>query len=191
MFLVYKLTSPSGKHYIGFTGQTLKRRLLDHTQDAKKKRRKIHHALNKYPLTLWDVSVLFSSPIKEEAFDAEIRYIREYDSISNGYNHSTGGAGSPQVISHETKALISKANKGRKHTEEWKLNHSKALKGHASSEHQKNVTKEIMSKMWVVTHPNGTEERMFGLRQFCIKHNLSQGNLSRFGYTKGFKAQKV
>lgn len=191
MFIVYKLTSPSGKHYIGFTGQTLKKRLQDHNSAARHKRRKIHHAINKYPLNQWDVQVLFESDNKDEAFAAEVRFIAEYDSITSGYNHLIGGAGSPGNMSSEAKAMISLSNKGRRHTEEWKRNHSKMLLGHKQSEYQKMRVKETKSKKWIVTYPNGLEQQIIGLRAFCIEHNLSQGSLTTHGHSKGFKVRKL
>jgi hypothetical protein len=42
------------------------------------------------------------------------------------------------------------------------------------------------SKYWLVTHPDGTKEKIDNMALFCRKHNLSKGNASNHGKTKGF-----
>lgn len=48
-----------------------------------------------------------------------------------------------------------------------------------------------ISKTWLVTTPEGVTMTIINLRQFCLTHGLSQGNLSGIGHSKGYKATKV
>lgn len=61
-------------------------------------------------------------------------------------------------------------------------------KGKPSSEKQKAWTRENKprAKHWVITNSQGETLTIFSLRQFCIEHGLSQGNLVSRGKTKGF-----
>ena len=59
MFVVYKLTSPRGKSYIGQTCRELSQRLFEHESQARKGvKRKLYSALRKYPLNQWYKEVL-------------------------------------------------------------------------------------------------------------------------------------
>jgi len=72
---------------------------------------------------------------------------------------------------------------------EIRKNMSNAQKGIAKPHSVSNLPKQNMSsKVWHVTHPDGTEETITNLSLFCKKHGLSQGNLSRYGKTKNFQA---
>src|ERR1700761_1029769 len=91
MAIVYKLTSPSGKVYIGQTGYKLCIRLAQHSHAAKKGiQSKIARALRKYSLDKWSKQILFEGTA-EECWLKEIEYISLNDSIKSGYNISTGG----------------------------------------------------------------------------------------------------
>lgn len=49
-------------------------------------------------------------------------------------------------------------------------------------------------KAYIITHPDGTEEEIFGLSEFCRKHNLATGNMNKvlrgkISQHKGFKVR--
>lgn len=51
---------------------------------------------------------------------------------------------------------------------------------------------------WLITFPNGVQEKIFSLTAFCIKHDLSQGNMAQIArgnstrkQHKGFKCIKL
>ena len=50
---------------------------------------------------------------------------------------------------------------------------------------------EASKEYWEVTHPDSTVEIIHGLEKFCKEHNLSQGNLSHRGHSKGFKVKEI
>ena len=64
-------------------------RWAEHCSDANRnKRRKFFAALNKYGTDNWSHEVLFESEDPTEIVDKEIEYIKQYDSVKNGYNTS-------------------------------------------------------------------------------------------------------
>lgn len=118
----------------------------------------------------------------------------------------------------ESKVKISKGNKGKIRSEEYKMGVSERTKeawkngsfdnrppmsreaieraretrrGFTQSDYQKAKATEANSQTWKVTFPDGHTETITNLRQFCKTHGLSQGNLSTSGKTKGFKAEKI
>ena len=94
MEYIYKITSPSGKSYIGRT-KNLNKRLIQHKSEAKTGRTgfAIHKAIKKYTWEKMKVEILDMAPSKEiEAL--EEHYIRESNSLKIGYNETlrtTGG----------------------------------------------------------------------------------------------------
>lgn len=92
MFIVYKYTSPSKRNYIGVTKYPEVRRkqhaskewnLDDDTKFAK--------AIRKYGFENLKYEVIDQAETLEEVCQKEIHWIKFYDSISSGYNISTGG----------------------------------------------------------------------------------------------------
>lgn len=155
MGLIYKLTSPSGKSYIGQTTRSFERRLQEHCQDNGCKI--LHAAINKYGIEE------FLKEILVECDDSELdiyecQYIKELNTLEpNGYNIRSGGSnGKHSELSKERmrqkklgannhnygkprsdqfKAILSEKKSGPNHhfygksfTEEHKLNLSKSHK---------------------------------------------------------------
>lgn len=104
-------------------------------------------AIKKYGKENFKREILEYFPIKQEAFDAQEKYINQYNTLSpNGYNVSPkGGYGvSNSYLSEETKKKISEStkgrvgsNKGKKFSEETKKKMSNASKGKKKSENHK------------------------------------------------------
>lgn len=132
---IYKLTSPSGKVYIGQT-YNLYKRFCTYRRGRCKLQRHLYNAIMKYGWENFTAEILFRSNyyngIKESLNHAETYFINLYDSINNGYNIRGGGGNNS--ISEETKLLMSKAALGRKFTDEHRANLSKAFKGRKLSE---------------------------------------------------------
>lgn len=71
-----------------------------------------------------------------------------------------------------------------------RISRSKTHKGVPKPHARNNLPKENMSsKVWHVTFPNGEEQVIKNLAEFCRKYNLSAGNLTNYGKTKGYKAR--
>lgn len=143
--------------------------------------------------------------------------------LSKKWKENNPGDFTGKHHSEETKKKISKANTGRTHTDTQKKAHSKEMKkrwkagvyadrppqtqehiqkradgrrGKGQTRYQKDVVSKLMEKEWIVTFPDGHEENIVNLRQFCFEHNLDSGNLQRTQpggnqrQHKGFKVRK-
>jgi len=90
MIGIYKLTSPSGKIYIG-QSRNIKRRLTDYKKLRCKKQQALYNSLVKYGYDNFIVEIIEECTL-EQLNDLEELYIRIYKSLTpNGYNLTTGG----------------------------------------------------------------------------------------------------
>lgn len=152
MIGIYKIENKiNGKIYIG-QSIDINRRLKEHKNSLRNNKHINNHlqyAFNKYGEDNFIFEIIDICEIDE--LDAMERlYINKYESKYNewGYNLEDGGSKNKK-LSEETRAKISKANKGennamhgKKHSEESKAKMSKAHKGKKIS----NETKKKMSK---------------------------------------------
>lgn len=121
--VVYKLTSPSGKIYIG---QTIKltSRLLSHKREARKGSHCwIHQAIAKYKLDSFQIEIIAKAQSAVELNELEIQFIQDLDARNPkvGYNSSLGGAQSPEI-----RKQVAERRRGYKHAEETKLKQARA-----------------------------------------------------------------
>lgn len=135
--IIYKLTFPNGKVYIGQTSQTLRRRLTRHcceNEDTFKCR-----AINKYKS--FNCEILYQG---EDLDNQEIEFIKQYNSTNReyGYNLESGGHNNKH-LSEETKEKIRVAHKGTKHSEETKRNISESLKNNKKNNSKAIIVTEI------------------------------------------------
>lgn len=128
-YKVYKLLSPSGRAYIGYTKNTLAIRWSGHLSNWKiwqtKRNRagmvQLYYAFEKYPPELWTKEIIFESEDQQEALTAEIRFIEQFNTIKDGYNTLPGGfGGAGKLLTEEHKANLSKGRKAYYETDEGK-----------------------------------------------------------------------
>jgi group I intron endonuclease len=85
--IIYLLSFPNGKHYVGRTKNPLNQRLTEHkTRATKDYQHPLYYAINKHG---WDNVIktqLFTTVIEEELVLKELEYIKHYNSFYNGYN---------------------------------------------------------------------------------------------------------
>lgn len=95
---IYMYTSPSGRHYIGQTINSLAERARSPVSGkGYKKCILFWKAIEKYHFSNFQVEILEEAEI-EKLNDLEKRYIKEYNSLApNGYNISNGGDGGKKV----------------------------------------------------------------------------------------------
>lgn len=97
-YTVYAATSPSGKTYVGFTHYRLEDRIWQHLSEARRgKKRPIYNAIRKYEKQItWNILGIYYT----EAFakNREKHFIREMNTIENGYNVTEGGEGTLGLI---------------------------------------------------------------------------------------------
>tara|TARA_B100001142_G_scaffold47854_2_gene44771 strand:+ start:2732 stop:3919 length:1188 start_codon:yes stop_codon:yes gene_type:complete len=109
--LIYKITSPSGKMYIGQTIGKLNRRLSRHATEPGCVAMK--RAMDKYGRKNMKCDVIEENIPLEQLDDREMYWIDQLNTLSpNGYNLNTGG-GRP-VYSEETKERLREVHRTRK-----------------------------------------------------------------------------
>lgn len=149
--IVYKVTSPSGKCYIGVTSRDLEFRKQCHYQELKTGTNyNFHNAIRKYSDQLvWEVICECTTGNYEDLKSLEKYYIQKYRSYNNGYNMTLGGDGTL----------------GWKHTEETKAKMrgprpqtSIAMKGKKKSEEHKRKISETRKNSLVLKETMNTEE---------------------------------
>jgi group I intron endonuclease len=120
--LIYKITFPNKKVYIGQTIENVSTRISHHKTDAKLNRditkyspagSKIGNAIRKYGLEDDWIEIIDTATTLEELNNKEIYWITSYSSLDhkNGYNTKPGGGNKEH--SEETKIKIGNATKDR------------------------------------------------------------------------------
>lgn len=123
--VIYKLTFPNGKVYIGQTINKLRLRLISHCSDAHKVNKKYtlkDRAIIKYQSFICEV--LYQG---EELDLNEVKFIKKFNSLNKdfGYNLDSGGCLN-KTHSDISKQKMSESQKGRIQSEETRLKISKA-----------------------------------------------------------------
>ena len=135
-YCVYKHTTPSGKVYIGITGQNPLDRWLGGL--GYKDNQYFMRAIMKYGWNNIRHEILYADLSKEEACAKEMELIKECKSNDRdfGYNHSCGGE-YPALGSRHTEAFKNKMRelmRGRVVTEETRKRMSQSAKGRNNRE---------------------------------------------------------
>lgn len=132
MFEVYAHTSPSGKHYVGWTSKGSDARWASHVKAARAgSPLLLHRSIRKYGAGAFTHTLLERMTTEAGAKQAEKLWIRELGAFTpGGYNLTLGGDGiSGMPCSPETRAKISRANSGCVITAETRAKISAANKG--------------------------------------------------------------
>ena len=183
MEYIYKITSPSGKSYIGRT-KDISKRLVQHKSEAKTGRTgfTIHKAIRKYGWDNMKVEILDMAP-SEEIEVLEEKYILESNSLKIGYNdtiRTTGGN------IWEGRENTQKFKDFKKHMSEITKGENNGMYGKAHSEESKAKQKQKASGRfslpWYIER-NGEEEgkRLYEARCQALKNrNLKKDSNGRF-----------
>ena len=95
--VIYKLTSPSNKVYIGQSINVEHRHYMYKRKDCKDQS-KLYNAINKYGFENFNIEIIFEIDMNENTIDIlnemESKFITEYDSVNTGYNCRSGGLNS-------------------------------------------------------------------------------------------------
>ena len=116
-YCVYMHECPNGKKYVGVTSKNPNERWK--SGHGYRNNKHFYSAIQKYGWDNITHTVLHSNVSKDEAYQLEQKYIREYNSIEYGYNHSIGGDKSSLGFHHteEARRKIAQAGIGRKRSE--------------------------------------------------------------------------
>lgn len=143
-YVIYKLTSPSNKIYIG-QSINLRRRFYSYTSCDIKNGAKIGNAIRKYGFENFQVDVLFDIKPSNRSIIIlnmmEKYFIKKYDCVFCGYNSRDGGENSlhsmdsilkmriaKSITSDYTRMKMSMAQIGRKLSDERKIQNSNIRK---------------------------------------------------------------
>lgn len=124
--IIYKLSSPSGKCYIGQTWD-FKARKRKYRCLCCNAQPKIYNAIKKYGWKSFNVSFLDKAYNQTDLNNKEIFWIKHFDSVSKGYNCKDGGG--QAKLSNEAREKISNANRGRVMSKETRRKMSDSKKG--------------------------------------------------------------
>lgn len=177
-WLIYSITNTAnGKVYIGQTRQGLARRKGEHIHrfNLGERDHKLYRAMRKYGIDKFRFEVVKYASKVEDLDELEMRFIAEFNSFQRGYNMTCGG----DSISDETRAKLSAIHKGRKIT--WydkvlatrKINRAK----NGPNDCPVRGEKSKLSKQYLVRKPDGTEQVVTGIRQFCRDNSLDHATL--------------
>lgn len=147
MIGIYKITSPSGKVYIG-QSTDIEKRWKTYFNYRAVHQKKLHNSLKKYGVENHKFSII--QECEEEQLNALERYWQEYYDVlgKNGLNLKlTSGYGFNAKLSKETIEKIRKAHKGKKLSEDHKRKLSVAFTGERNHFYGKTHTDEVRKKM--------------------------------------------
>lgn len=197
---IYKITSPSGKIYIGQSRHCLYRWKYHYSKLHCKRQRHLYNSLLKYGFDNHVFEILERCAL-EKLDDLETKYIKQYDSTNKtiGMNLRVGGnsatfsdetkelmrqnaLGNTNMLgkthSKETRELISKNRIGIKPSEETKKRLSKAREGFKHSQETRNklskankFTRKIKNMKTNIIHASIT--------QAAVNENISQSTIYR------------
>jgi group I intron endonuclease len=162
--IIYKITNQiTNKSYIGWTGQPLETRWVQHQKLALKDQdnRPFYNAIRKYGTDCWTTEVLATTEDKTVAKQKEIEYIQLFESYDHGYNATRGGDGNNDIkMSEESNQSRSKALKGRP------KNYIRMAGKKQSEESRKKISEahKGMKKPWVKWSKEQIAKRSFGRR---------------------------
>lgn len=109
--IIYRAKFEDGRSYIGQTTKTLEKRIRQHKSVSNKPKYHFHRALQRYGFDKFSWETLQECSSIEELNDAEVYWIKHFDSIKNGFNNRTGGFISK--MTEEAKEKLSEDRKGK------------------------------------------------------------------------------
>jgi len=192
-FIVYKVTFPNQKVYIGISTKDLENRKKRHYSMRNTRKYKFYNALNKYlGQEIWETIDYTSN--WDKLCQLEQFYINKFDSCKNGYNSTSGGEGNYNPCD-EIRIKMSISQIGRKFTLEHRKKLSLAKLGKKYQPRKKgsgdNIAKSLGMKPFKL-FKNGEFIREFSSASSCARFlNTYSACISRcLKYPEKFKSYK-
>lgn len=155
-YCVYIHTSPSGKKYVGQTGEKKPEYrwknggagYLYKNNNGEYKQPAFAYAILKYGWDSFEHEIVASNLTEEEANIFEKLFIKKLNTMNPkyGYNCRKGGSGGGE-LSEEVRKKLSEANKGKVMSEETKRKISESMKGENHYLYGKHPSEEARRKM--------------------------------------------
>ena len=200
-YLIYKLTFPNNKCYIGITNN-FKKRMTGHRSASKIKKYKLYDAIRKYGWGNVTKEILLENIPISEIEELEIKFIKKFNSIKNGYNLKNGGRlskhnsesiekmkkiqSSPEVIKRKSEYFkeFMKSKERRKISSENLINYNKSKK-HSNnmkknwlenSEYRKKMTLDFQKRKKSMIEKSHTPEAI-KKRKETIQKRIDKGDV--------------
>ena len=161
MGVIYKITNPDNKTYIGQT-INLKNRIRSYKYLKCKLQPKIYNSIKKYGWDNHTFEIIESFDMVDDIFEklnrSEIKWIEKFDSLKNGLNCDIGGKNAP--CSDETKKKISDSKIGSIVSEETRIKLSIINKGRPSNRRGAKLSKNHLLSLF-----NSNKGRVSTLRK--------------------------
>jgi group I intron endonuclease len=172
--LIYLLTAPNGKSYVGQTTGTLSKRWMEHTNESANNAsgcRHLNSALCKYGPDSFEKQIVAETESKESLDNLEKLWIilLQTDNPLYGYNLKSGGSHGKH--SEETKVRLSLAKAGRKMTPEVVANHHPFLGKKHSAETRFKISEANKGENAPWFGKSFSPEHLEKLRQAAIGEN--------------------
>ena len=170
MGILYLITAPNGKQYVGVTTQTLSRRWSGHCTSARRgARTHLHTAIRKHGPENFIIEAIDEADTEEELAALEVKGIADRGTFTDrtlGYNMTEGGEGitghrhteqtkakmSETRMGHdtpdETRRKIAVSNTGKRHSQETRRKISEAKSGAEYSEEHMEKLQAGLKARW-------------------------------------------
>ncbi|MEN5308743.1 GIY-YIG nuclease family protein [Chryseobacterium cucumeris] len=182
MIGIYKITSPSGRVYIG-QSINIERRFREYKSHRCVTQTKLHRSFMKYGALNHDYKVLAECELKD--LNKLERYYQDlYNVLEKGLNCLLTKSGDKSgVLSKETRVKIGEKSKGRVFSEEYKKNMSRIMKGRV-------ITEEWRAKLSKSAKERGVIPSMFRKHKLKGEVKLSDEHKKKISENSG-TAKKV
>lgn len=171
--IIYAITnSVNGKMYVGQSRQGLARRKTEHIHrfNLGERDHKLYQAMRKHGIKNFTFEVLCNALMAEYLDDLERLFIERFNTFRKGYNMTCGG----DSVSDQTRAKLSARLKGR--DAPWARNGTiieiRRRNGTLYGVSGKRGADNKRSGSYLVRCPDGQQQRIKGLRQFCRDRGL-------------------
>lgn len=159
---VYQLVNKvTNKRYIGFTIREPDIRKAEHLSPSQYKRKtKLYSAIKSYGVNNFIFEVIYCSMDEDHCLAMEAHFIKEFNSISHGYNLTAGG--DRALMTEQVKAKISATKLGHKVSKETRYKLSLANRN-----------------SWVVYTPDNQILYTDNLMQLCNKLKINYSSITK------------